>query len=60
MMLKKAWKTPELIVLVRNKPEEAVLTTCKGGSFTGSGTQRSSCTTNASGCGTLCTIIATS
>jgi len=27
---KKAWKTPELIILVRSKPQEAVLTACKG------------------------------
>jgi hypothetical protein len=26
---KKEWVTPELIVLVRSKPEEAVLTACK-------------------------------
>jgi hypothetical protein len=26
---KKQWTKPELIVLVRNKPEEAVLATCK-------------------------------
>ena len=26
---KKVWVTPELIVLVRSKPEEAVLVTCK-------------------------------
>jgi hypothetical protein len=26
---KKAWVEPELIVLVRSKPEEAVLTACK-------------------------------
>jgi len=26
---KKAWLEPELIVLVRSKPEEAVLTVCK-------------------------------
>lgn len=26
---KKAWQTPELIVLVRSRPEEAVLATCK-------------------------------
>jgi len=26
---KKEWKTPELIVLVRSKPEEAVLAACK-------------------------------
>jgi len=27
---KKAWMEPELIVLVRSKPEEAVLIACKG------------------------------
>jgi hypothetical protein len=27
---KNEWTTPELIVLVRSKPEEAVLTACKG------------------------------
>jgi hypothetical protein len=26
---KKAWQKPELIVLLRRKPEEAVLTACK-------------------------------
>jgi len=30
-MEKKTWVMPELIVLVRSKPEEAVLTACKGG-----------------------------
>ncbi len=29
---KKPWTEPELIVIVRGKPEEAVLTACKGGS----------------------------
>jgi hypothetical protein len=28
---KKAWVTPELIVLLRGRPEEAVLYACKGG-----------------------------
>ena len=28
-MEKKTWIEPELIVLVRSKPEEAVLSTCK-------------------------------
>jgi len=27
----KYWKKPKLIVLVRNNPEQAVLTSCKGG-----------------------------
>jgi hypothetical protein len=31
LQAKKEWKTPELIVLVRSKPEEAVLTACKIG-----------------------------
>lgn len=26
----KQWQTPELIALVRSKPEETVLTSCKG------------------------------
>jgi len=29
LQVKKEWKTPELIVLVRSKPEEAVLGACK-------------------------------
>ena len=32
---KKEWKSPELIVLVRSKPEEAVLTSCKNVSTPG-------------------------
>lgn len=34
---KKEWVTPELLVLVRSHPEEAVLATCKSGSIAGSG-----------------------
>ena len=34
---RKPWTRPELIVLVRGRPEEAVLVTCKEG-FTGSKT----------------------
>jgi hypothetical protein len=36
--VKKEWKTPELIVLVRSKPEEAVLQACKGNGTLGSAT----------------------
>ena len=36
-LTKKEWIEPELIVLVRNKPEEAVLTTCKGSGIQGGG-----------------------
>ena len=32
---KKPWQKPGLVILVRNKAEEAVLTTCKNTSFTG-------------------------
>jgi hypothetical protein len=41
---KKAWVTPELIVLVRSKPEEAVLGACK---YT---IERVSAVDNTSGC----------
>jgi hypothetical protein len=34
-MTKKAWKKPELIVLVRGRPEEAVLAGCKTARETG-------------------------
>jgi hypothetical protein len=34
---KKEWSEPELIVLVRNKPEESVLATCKLSSGGGTG-----------------------
>jgi len=29
--MKKQWKKPELLVLVRTRPEEAVLSSCKDG-----------------------------
>ena len=32
---KKQWQKPGLVILTRNKPEEAVLTSCKGATFTG-------------------------
>lgn len=33
--MKKEWMTPELIVLVRGRPEERVLDACKDGSASG-------------------------
>jgi len=30
-MMKKKWEKPELIILVRNQPEESVLNSCKTG-----------------------------
>jgi hypothetical protein len=35
MAPKKTWLKPELLVLVRNNPEESVLFACKGGSADG-------------------------
>ncbi|MFZ1042379.1 MAG: hypothetical protein WCA79_17195 [Anaerolineales bacterium] len=44
----KQWQKPELIVLVRNQPEEAVLASCKIGTASGAGpgTVNNNCTTD--------------
>jgi hypothetical protein len=42
-MEKKTWQTPKLVALVRDKPEEAVLSFCKGGSIGGPATQINLC-----------------
>ena len=39
----KTWEKPKLIVLVRSKPEEAVLQTCKNGEETGPDTAYGGC-----------------
>jgi len=64
---KKAWVTPELIVLVRSKPEEAVLAACKGGTImatSGSNTTRAGCRGKVSGVcnttGAICSVITSS
>jgi hypothetical protein len=49
---KKEWTKPELIVLVRNKPEEAVLGACKNDFGEGPGVVYYLCYTLVSGCGT--------
>ncbi len=41
--MKQAWQKPQLIVLVRSKPEEAVLAFCKGGTHTGPITNEGGC-----------------
>jgi hypothetical protein len=52
---KPGWKNPELIVLVRNKPEEAVLEGCKGGGSTTSFlSHHLNCHSDEPGCTTLC------
>ena len=33
--MKKAWEKPQLLVLARSKPEEAVLLACKSSSISG-------------------------
>lgn len=44
-MEKKPWEKPRLMVLTRNRPDESVLTTCKGGNlFTGPDSGENSCT----------------
>jgi hypothetical protein len=61
---KKAWVTPELIVLVRSKPEEAVLITCKyggGGAGPGPGVVAFTCCyTGTFPCGSYCDVSASS
>lgn len=46
------WKKPELIVLVRNKPEESILGTCKdaGGGHAGPSVSDRKCNSIDSGC----------
>ncbi len=51
---KKSWVEPELIVLVRSKPEEAVLTACKISSGDGQSTNNNGC--YESSC-TICAIL---
>jgi hypothetical protein len=53
---KKAWSKPELIVLVRGKLQEAVLTTCKYAGFGGPNVTPSDCTgLDGSNCNLKCT-----
>lgn len=40
---KKAWSKPQLLVLVRSNPEEAVLGACKGGAQSGSSQSDQNC-----------------
>jgi hypothetical protein len=42
--MKKPWDKPNLIVLVRNRPEEAILNGCKGGISGGPGFYNYICT----------------
>jgi hypothetical protein len=51
---KPEWKTPEMIALVRNKPEEQVLAVCKGGGVHGSFLDHDDKCHSDSGCTTEC------
>jgi hypothetical protein len=54
-MEKKQWQKPELIVLVRNKPEEQVLNACKtAGTNTGWLNHNDSCYSDSTPCATNC------
>lgn len=60
---KKEWVTPELIVLVRSKPEEAVLAACKRATASaGSGSGKSACYTKVTGkcVATQCSVVSNS
>jgi hypothetical protein len=48
--MKKTWETPQLIVLVRNNPQEAVLSLCKGTPSPAAAGTPVSPTTNYYGC----------
>ena len=51
--MKKPWCQPELIVLVRSKSEEAVLTSCKGATSGGAENTDGNCMTSCSSCDAL-------
>jgi hypothetical protein len=55
---KKAWVTPELIVLVRSKPEEAVLVACKTRiDYSTSGSTNSDYSCTRVSCTALCDVL---
>jgi hypothetical protein len=49
-MEKKAWVTPELIVLIRSNPEEAVLLGCKTSGVQGEFSDKQHCNVNTVKC----------
>ena len=58
--MKDQWQQPELIVLMRSRPEEAVLTACKGGTIpTLSGSFKDACE-GETNCGHDCSSVTTS
>ena len=60
-MMKKAWRKPVLIILVRGKPEESVLSACKGNGSLAVQNAQSGCEANPSGaCSMPCPTVANS
>ena len=57
--MKKKWEKPSLMVIVRNKPEEALLANCKGNTFTG-GLDSSAGACRKAVCGGICLATGTS
>jgi len=58
--MKKIWKRPQLQVLTRTKPEEAVLAACKTVSSGGGGVKAANDGCWQSGCGASCPFTASS
>lgn len=59
--MKNLWKKPELVVLVRGKPEENVLQTCKGAGVSATSAKKfSGCSrTTTVLCDVVCSLIST-
>ena len=53
--MRKVWEKPELVVLVRGKPEESVLAACKGGSIAGASQAKAFCR-GPNSCGPVCSL----
>ena len=50
-MEKKSWEKPEVLVLTRSKPEEGVLSSCKGAQSPGPNATQATCIYNGAFCG---------
>jgi len=58
---KSVWKSPELIVLARSRPEERVLATCKGGGgITSRDNRYNGCQTRTCRATEICSLISAS
>jgi len=48
--VKKTWKSPELIILIKGRPEERVLSCCKTDTITGPTSNLGNCVVNGQHC----------